>query len=995
MEDTSYREHAILTTDFAFMESRPGTPLGRCEPTVQRFTIYDAPNLELSTPPPSSPVFLRFPTGDPVAVPSTPTAASQLSSFRPPLPGDSPESYDATSPVGTKRVRSTQDIVTPQKRANSKSSLGAAAKYRVSDASQKATLKQDGDGHLYCVATGMRHGRLPLEFSHVLPLGTSPDVLTKLEWAWDMGYGHLNLNSRYNIQILTEALHTLFDHRASYWFWLPLDTNVVTSLHSCYVGEKKAINGRFDPTQLFTIEPKHCFHYALVVPENLRKESFAFFRFQGDSPETPTEKANSITYEPISPVDLHLSPHYVIFDLGRKLERYKDSEATDWEGIQARLQEEFEFTEDAYWLNLKFCYEIYRAWMETTPSAEFTQTEMPATNFVHFTEANFLHSSRRYLDSKIIMSKRLHKSFTICDAVEYHEPQDIIRTKPSEDSPLQVPLYPKLHIPSHILVYDVGRKLTTRYSSSNWDDVYPRALKDYVLTGPFDEHFLKSCFKIYLVWMKAEPSEEWLSIPIPPHPGGSFGLAETVDHFEDLVALDPLDSSSNYKPPSGCSSFVSSDDEEVVVTDQWYASKTSVEQWIQTLEPLDSENTPPASPGGSDVSSDIFVGSDNDGTLTASTTPERSFADVKNIDAPTNQQDLYMVTVMHMFFVRVPSVSTLLLPVTYLQFEVRLHPPSLNPPLDIEIDVDSEVFVGAPSRADAVKDPSSFQWQNVYSTSASGSAPNASILHPFPPATLEAASRRISEFYRNIIFDDADEGDDEPPQDDNTTMITWDDSFTSEAGQPSATIEHTKLGLSIISRENSSIQVTQEETQDTSAFYSDTSSIGRFPTFTFNLHTLSPLSNLPKFNNYAKVNVLAAVLELDGPDVIHVKKGPDAGKEVSILKLVLGDEGNVCKLTVWREVAEDWAPLLKRGDIVYFESLGVTKDTTVAPAAPSTNLTASPNNKSRLQVCFRSMPATNDDLRLRPDLRLGYSDPAVRKVAEVTTWFEGMAGLRT
>jgi hypothetical protein len=69
------------------------------------------------------------------------------------------------------------------------------------------------------------------------------------------------------------------------------------------------------------------------------------------------------------------------------------------------------------------------------------------------------------------------------------------------------------------------------------------------------------------------------------------------------------------------------------------------------------------------------------------------------------------------------------------------------------------------------------------------------------------------------------------------------------------------------------------------------------------------------------VNVLLATLEVEGPDTVHVKKGPDAGKEVSVLKMILGDEdGSVCKLTAWREVADAWGALgVKRGDIIYLE----------------------------------------------------------------------------
>jgi len=58
------------------------------------------------------------------------------------------------------------------------------------------------------------------------------------------------------------------------------------------------------------------------------------------------------------------------------------------------------------------------------------------------------------------------------------------------------------------------------------------------------------------------------------------------------------------------------------------------------------------------------------------------------------------------------------------------------------------------------------------------------------------------------------------------------------------------------------------------------------------------------------------------------------------------------------------------------------------------SLTASPNLKSRMEVCYRTMPYAHEDRKLRPDLRLGRSDPAVRKVAAVVHWFEAIAGLR-
>jgi hypothetical protein len=52
----------------------------------------------------------------------------------------------------------------------------------------------------------------------------------------------------------------------------------------------------------------------------------------------------------------------------------------------------------------------------------------------------------------------------------------------------------------------------------------------------------------------------------------------------------------------------------------------------------------------------------------------------------------------------------------------------------------------------------------------------------------------------------------------------------------------------------------------------------------------------------------------------------DVGKEVTLLKLILGDEeGCICKLAAWREIAEAWGGIgetvgVKRGDILYVES---------------------------------------------------------------------------
>lgn len=157
-----------------------------------------------------------------------------------------------------------------------------------------------------------------------------------------------------------------------------------------------------------------------------------------------------------------------------------------------------------------------------------------------------------------------------------------------------------------------------------------------------------------------------------------------------------------------------------------------------------------------------------------------------------------------------------------------------------------------------------------------------------------------------------------------TTLISWPPTADEGASyEPRTQLEQSTFPSRRFSK--SRAEILGEETQESQFNYSsDASSVVRFPTFHFDLHRLTPLSSMShRTNNNVKISVLLAVLEIDGPDSITLKKGKDAGKEISLLKMVLGDEaGNVGKLTAWREVAENWGNELcvKRGDVVLIES---------------------------------------------------------------------------
>ncbi|KAF8470504.1 hypothetical protein DFH94DRAFT_674822 [Russula ochroleuca] len=345
------------------------------------------------------------------------------------------------------------------------------------------------------------------------------------------------------------------------------------------------------------------------------------------------------------------------------------------------------------------------------------------------------------------------------------------------------------------------------------------------------------------------------------------------------------------------------------------------------------------------------------------------------------------------------------------------------------------VFLGAPSPSSTLNDDGiSYQWRTITSTLGPASQDTSTDLFAgFPSSALDAASHRISVMYENVIFVDEDEveGDTQIVEEDligrrggetklfsktpfsylldQTTLITWATSTQPERESDSASRLPLRGSISISGARTSSWQhhlETQQEghpTTTASYVYSDTSSIARFPNFQFSLGTLSVLASAQ-----GKTCVLLAVLEVDGPDEVTVRRGPDTGHVVSVLRLIVGDEAStIRKLTAWREVAETWggatqdAVGIRCGDVVYFESTphrvlaNTGRGGVPASAAITPGITASPNLHSRSEICYRTMPRTSvpADMQLRPDLRLGASDAAVRRVAAVVSWFESMAGL--
>jgi hypothetical protein len=153
---------------------------------------------------------------------------------------------------------------------------------------------------------------------------------------------------------------------------------------------------------------------------------------------------------------------------------------------------------------------------------------------------------------------------------------------------------------------------------------------------------------------------------------------------------------------------------------------------------------------------------------------------------------------------------------------------------------------------------------------------------------------------------------------DKTTLMTWITTTHPEGRSEAMNSLPLFASTTRLSMQNNS------ETQDFSpaGSYSEaSSSIARFPDFQFSLSALSVLASAR-----GKVCLLLSVLEVEGPDEVTVRRGPDTGRAVSVLRLIVGDEAStIRKLTAWREIAETWggatrAEGVRRGDVVYFES---------------------------------------------------------------------------
>ncbi|EJT96855.1 hypothetical protein DACRYDRAFT_102602 [Dacryopinax primogenitus] len=231
-----------------------------------------------------------------------------------------------------------------------------------------------------------------------------------------------------------------------------------------------------------------------------------------------------------------------------------------------------------------------------------------------------------------------------------------------------------------------------------------------------------------------------------------------------------------------------------------------------------------------------------------------------------------------------------------------------------------------------------------------------------PKASYVAAHSRlgeVSDLYRNAIFGGSmsmsrDEGEEEG-ESLEVVLHSRREETSAEASEvshaltwePTPNTSRTANVRDGASHTRSSLWTDSESYLPTPASSSE-ASIHRLPSYRVNPHSLTPLHLLPSLSRarYAppRVNILVGVLEVSGPETVTIRKGKEAGKEVAVLKLVVGGEGSVLGVTAWRGCAKTWAQAadagVRRGDVVLLSDLEAPRlsrtDPAPHPRAPET-----------------------------------------------------------
>ncbi|KAJ6453821.1 hypothetical protein C8R45DRAFT_1011515 [Mycena sanguinolenta] len=201
------------------------------------------------------------------------------------------------TPLAPSRSRAAKqsEYATPTTR--SVTMIGAAAKDK---------LEEVSPGGRRCIVTNEEYPRIAIEAAHLLPRATKPHLLTKLEFAFNLKYKQLHIDTTRNLTYLKVDHHRSFDHDGFLLLPTRKDLTRVSDFTLSENEPTKTYKEVFDETE---------FEYR-IVPLQLFKDGNTVFRLTDNN----HEKIFPIT-DPINLPTLksHTNPFFVIANAGPKL----------------------------------------------------------------------------------------------------------------------------------------------------------------------------------------------------------------------------------------------------------------------------------------------------------------------------------------------------------------------------------------------------------------------------------------------------------------------------------------------------------------------------------------------------------------------------------------------------------------------------------------------------------------------------------------------------
>ncbi|KAF8198154.1 hypothetical protein K438DRAFT_2016271 [Mycena galopus ATCC 62051] len=198
---------------------------------------------------------------------------------------------------------------TPKKRAATTGSVSSAV---------KTGVKKVDPHNGICLLTNASKPTTARQFCHVVARRTSPEILTNLEWWWQMKYWTLHIDTRFNILALMATWHIAMDGRD--WTLVPkydLIAKVRKWTQNVTGGGGVGSDGKeTKPFSEMYGAQKEFDYFVLPLSDDMKQ--VAIHRYpEGQNPHAPD--AHLYPFSTIGPLTSHVHPHFVIYSAGQKL----------------------------------------------------------------------------------------------------------------------------------------------------------------------------------------------------------------------------------------------------------------------------------------------------------------------------------------------------------------------------------------------------------------------------------------------------------------------------------------------------------------------------------------------------------------------------------------------------------------------------------------------------------------------------------------------------